>query len=815
MTLRSRIFSHAWLVVPALVGTFVLWTSNTRTERIDHVSGQPDWSVAVPAEDDSSATGYASGTRRLLVPEQNTDTYQWIAQTQQMIAIGDWRVRRIEFENAPYGRDTLAASPYRWWLGIVAGADHLFSGRSLPLSVEQAALKSDVALHLLLLVCATAFIFRQFGALPASLAAIAIGTIFPFSGGFLPGLLSSFALESSFALATILLLLAGLWSPNESGKTASRKTRLFFILSGVAGGIGMWINVRSAAPVLLGIFPGAVIASFLNRGAPMAPPWRAWAIAGAATSVAGYLIEFFPGHLSIQPGTNNPVMSLAWLGAGELLQRLTGWIRSGRSSWTRRDIIATVLAVLAIAVFPLVVSIADGQSVPGADPHETRLSPSSSVRAESFGDWLVRDGISNTAIVTVLPLSFLVLAAGLVAFQKSDPASRATVGLALGPAIVTLPFACSQLRYWNLVDVALIALLSVTIAATSRLRGTVFVRGLTGGGAALLLLAGLSETIPPANTTPPRPITQTETESLIARDLAHWITNRSAEGDPVVFTSPDLTSSLCHFGGIRGIGTIDSENADGMTALIKIASASTDREVMALVEVRKISHIVFPSWDTLLDQFMKLSQQAAGSTQNRAPTFLGGLRNWNIPPWLKPVPYHLPKIPGLDAHSIVVFEVVDEENEAVALGRQIDYFIEMGMPNRAVALHGKLREFSSQVSALIARAQIDLARRDVQSFETTKTNLLSALTSGFNRGLPWDRRVSLAILLADGKDFDRAREQTLLCLNTIDETGLRALTPRQIARFRSLCRIFELRIDDPDLDRLSLSLLPPELAERL
>jgi hypothetical protein len=104
-----------------------------------------------------------------------------------MFARREWRVRYIDYENAPFGREVFSTSPYRWWLGVIAGVDHVISGRPAGPSVEQAALVADPLLHLLFLVVATIFAAWQFGAYPAALLSIGMATIFPFAVGFLPG----------------------------------------------------------------------------------------------------------------------------------------------------------------------------------------------------------------------------------------------------------------------------------------------------------------------------------------------------------------------------------------------------------------------------------------------------------------------------------------------------------------------------------------------------------------------------------------------------------------------------------------------------
>src|ERR1019366_637856 len=149
MRFPSRSWSRAWILAPACALAFVVWTGGVRLQRVEFVSNIARGDARI---DPGSPTGYADGKRWLIVPEHNNPTYQWIEETQLMLARGDWRVRSADYENAPFGRDVHSASPYRWWLVLVAWCDHAVSGQPLGLCVERAALFADPLLHVLSLV---------------------------------------------------------------------------------------------------------------------------------------------------------------------------------------------------------------------------------------------------------------------------------------------------------------------------------------------------------------------------------------------------------------------------------------------------------------------------------------------------------------------------------------------------------------------------------------------------------------------------------------------------------------------------------------
>lgn len=117
----ARAVTLFWILLSAAAAWLAL-NQQARIERIRQVTAIPEWSVDAPATDPASPTGYASGSRRLILPEHNYRSFLWIAQTQQMLAEGRWRVRRFDFENAPHGRVANLPSPYAWWLGALARA---------------------------------------------------------------------------------------------------------------------------------------------------------------------------------------------------------------------------------------------------------------------------------------------------------------------------------------------------------------------------------------------------------------------------------------------------------------------------------------------------------------------------------------------------------------------------------------------------------------------------------------------------------------------------------------------------------------------
>jgi hypothetical protein len=179
------------------------------------------------------------------------------------------------------------------------------------------------------------------------------------------------------------------------------------------------------------------------------------------------------------------------------------------------------------------------------------------------------------------------------------------------------------------------------------------------------------------------------------------------------------------------------------------------------------------------------------------------------------VPYQFPTIAGLEGQSVTILEVVEDQDDAAAMSRTAEYFVEMGLLDAAASAGQSLRRFPADPGALAARAQVVFARGDTADFDRTIESLQRRLSSGADRVMPWDRRVSLAIVLARAKQPDLAREQVRRCLAEADEARLRTLTTDSLYRLQVLGKAYGLEFADHRLHELALELLPSDLRRRL
>ena len=812
-----RLSSFAWIAIPLCAIGFLLWVNQVRVRKIAYVS-----SVGEPAEAAAPSEGSATTVPQthLIVPEHINASYSWINQTRQMLAGREWRVRRVSYENAPFGHEVFASSPYRWWLGFIAWIDQSRAPKSIDQAVERAALFADPALHIALLVVTVIFVAGRFGAFAAALLAAGLVCLFPFAGDFSPGAPEERGFVHALEIWSVLPLVAGVRTLFSTIADAAKKAARWFFVAGVMGGFGLWISVANQVPVLVGIAVGALIAAWVSRSAIGAgatglariAPWRAWAFGGAVGTLAAYLIEFFPAHMGTwELRAVHPLYGVAWLGGGELVARLAGWIQTRKWQKSFRNIVVIVLAVAALASLPVGMCLAKNWGFWEADPVVTRLTKlTGGGVATSFWAWMVRDGITGAVAVTFLPVLLVVPAIWLMLRRASDAGARISIAVVLGPLAIAAGLAWERLSWWNDLDALLLVLLVASAAALSVTTKTRVSQWAYATLAVFVFFPGMVQLVPSTNPDQENALNEAEVTGLIERDLARWLAKHVGPNHALILAPHNQTISLNYYGGLPGLATLGWENRDGLAAAMRVVAATTPEEARELVNRRGITHIIIPSWDNYLDVY---TQMGMGRMDG---TFMNLLHQWVLPSWLRPVPYQLPVIAGFEGQTVTIFEVVeDEQDQASEMSRIVEYFIEMGqleIANNAVV---GLRKFPADLGALVARAQFEGSKNDTAAFARSVEQLRTRLAAKADRNLPWDRRVSLAIVLMRGKQTELAREQVRRCLNDLDEAKLRSLSTGTLYRLQVMNKAVGLSINDPKLRELALDLLPTDLRNRL
>ncbi len=807
--LRQRTF--LWLALCGAAVALLWWIDLAAVQRLKSVA---DRYTERPAPAADSPTGYTGGKRFLIPLDHNTESLQWIVQAQQLAEADSLRLREVGYDNAPRTRPVYSPSPYRWWL-LGLGQLRADAERPLGLAIEQGMLWADPVLHGLLMILVVGVLGWRFGLFTAAVAALLFGLSFSTLSAFYPGSPNDRGLATLGVIVSLLALLVGAsgWRP-----------RLMFVLSGVIGAFGLWVDPNRMTPVLGGIGLGGLFAAWwLARAGRKAAtgsaptvtlarlPWRGWALAGALATLAAWAAENVPDRWD--PRTLllreiHPLYALAWLGLGLVLARASAALTQGRAALRWVGVLELLSGLLAVAALPVAMGWTGQSGFLAGDAMSAQLSPiPGSERGVDFPDWLAREGVRLSFWALALPIVGSVIIALWGALRrKLDPEQSRLTLLLTGPVLVGLVVSWQQVSWW--MTTGSLAALLLCVLASQQTEGRSQVRLALAVGAALL--PSLIRVLPQVMPTARERLTFMEQRTLAERDLAYWLAKRTDDYRSVVLAPPEMVPALHYYGGVRGLGSPYQGNDEGFGAAVRISAATSPDEAEALATQRELSHIVLPNWDAFLDEYARLG---AAQPQN---TLVALLHNWLPPRWLRAVHHELPKIDGFEDNGAVIFEVVDVQDNATALSRLGEYFVETGRMRFALGISKTLEDsFPSDLGGLVARAQIAVALSDRVAFEKVMKQIIPYLEDARDGDLMWDRRVNLATLLMLAQERDYAIEQVQFCMDEVDEYLLRTVTPPTLYRFMLLCETLDEPFPEDYLREAALQQLTAEQRQAL
>ncbi len=295
---------------------------------------------------------------------RDPDAYTWLVLTRDLRESGQVRIRRTAVDNAPYGREVHWAQLPIWLLAALSFAFERLGDLPPATALELAGLTLMPMLGFTFFSAILLFLARQVGVLAALLTVLPMAvschyefhTLRPDHHGF----------QIAFATGSLLCLLGsglGLTQTTRNALPLQRipsaaSARRWFIASGLFGGLALWMGATVFAFVLCAIAAGLALAwgradtRNLPEEISIEPDlFRWWGLAGAASALMLYLVEYVPAPPAMRLEVNHPLYAACFGGTAECLRALARW-KSGRPWRPRADGLPAAAGLLAALTLP-------------------------------------------------------------------------------------------------------------------------------------------------------------------------------------------------------------------------------------------------------------------------------------------------------------------------------------------------------------------------------------------------------------------------------------------------------------------------------
>lgn len=794
----KTIMANRWLkrTVVALAAILcvsaVCWEDVVRCHWVAELSAQGN---PPPKPEVYSPTGYSRHQRYFLGAQLRGETFRWIVDAEGGSVPTQPAGDESEGDDVPRAMQHRAPSLYAGALNAIAWGGNLFWRLPHGIAVERAALVMPLVLQGLLLAVLVVVVALGFGAEVGGLFG-GLALLAPVvSNQLLPGVLEPRGAAVMLGAGALLAALVTLGGDNR----AARFPRLWIAFSAILGFVALWLDPAVGVPVILLIL-GARLAAIFLKGDRRELPWLWWAGVGVALTLVGcYCDRAVIGLKAAELRSIHPLYAAMWLGAGWLLYVAERMRRPNSSRWVAMLNLVVAGGLLGVPFYVQIARALSGWFFP-AFTIERLTALESTPAATNFLTWWSATG----ALQLVAVVGLIVFACGWGAFAgvrelRAKSGGAELLAFALALAIGATIYGAFRIRW--LVVAELLAFL-VGALAWKRCRAGTGV-GLRFGGyaawAALFAIAGLSR-LDSIRMARAESIGWGDLQALVYRDLAQWLVRHAPPGSVGILAPPDMTDSMEYHGNFRGL--ISTAPDEGNRALVasRILGAVLPEEAEALMKRRHITYLALPSWDQVLSRLVRTPEQ------QRKFALLPRLERWAPPRILKPIPYQIPPVKGMEGQQIALYRVVDPEDEALALSHLAEYFAEMGMEHLAKAAARILgQSFPRDPNAAIARALVFNAAHETADFEKEVPQVIAAPVDG-DGALDWDRQVARATVLALANRPKEAAEAVANCLQTASEARLYSLTPLEVFRLNVLARRYRLSYPTPALASLSTTL---------
>lgn len=593
---------------------------------------------------------------RQVIPARHADAQMWVRHALTAEETGVARVRFTTVDNAPVGREVHWSSGFLGVLRGGAAVHRMATGQTGALALERTLLWLNAALLIAAVVVLSAWAGRRAGAGAGVVVALAMVGHNRFYEGFAPGNVDHHGLVNSAVLGLLLGILfmgAGWWhaggtAPGALLPASYRQARQAAMLSGLCGGIGLWLSAAAVVPIIAiaGVAGLAVAWGFgpaaRREGAVFEPSlWQLWGRVGAGAACVFYLIEYAPSHLGLRLEVNHPLYALAWWGGAELVAQIAA-ARLGpteaAATIPRFRFTPLIGPLVAVSAVPLTIWLAGPAAFLVGDPFVGELRH------------FVAEGRSLPAFVRQLgvrPLLFdlalglLLVPAGWVVLRQRGAARIIAGWLGLIVALLLI-MTCFEVRWGRTAAAAQIAL-GLGLAAFAAGRISPRRRGWIIAGGALLLLAPAVQRIGVSlDENRQHRVAAGDLLQPLYRDIAATLRASQPEGDIILLANPNASAGVSYFGRFQSLGTLYWENAPGLRAAAEIYSAATENEALERLLARRVTHVAMISATNFLGEYYQLLHPGSAAADAKRSFGYRLAARQILPRWLQPVPYRLP-----------------------------------------------------------------------------------------------------------------------------------------------------------------------------
>ena len=550
----------------------------------------------------------------------DVDGNYWHLYALEMARTGRWRVRHVDYDNAPFGREMHWSSSYAWWLIALSWTRTVAAGGTVVENLPWASDWGEVILHALVAALFAAILWRRAGPVPAALGALLFSTLEAPARDFAFGRPDHHGMQDAAMLLLAACMARGLWPGEE-------RARLWMAASGALAGVALWLGATFGfIPALAAACGGMALPWLLRDGADAIrtmPLWRWWGCTGALVSLLFYAIEYAPGPWPFRLETNHPLYALALAGLGELAARTQSLRRAPREALHPGFLLATLAVVqLPVTILLLPVSL--------YTPRDPVIKGLVAIGQES-SPILSAEGPEHLCYFGAIALVLFAVAALRWRHREDGMAAHHVPLLAL--ALIACMLGGAMMRAAGLTAAgALMAwVFTRSPAMPRRLRAVeIFSLSLAASGAAWAFAASR-----PAAPT----YTSVEADWHAVRDVALVLRDQGGP-PPLVMTDNSNTNYvfLHDIAGGRIVSALFWECTDGLRDMRDFWLATDDAEALRICRRRGVTHVLLNARPGLI-----ATQLAAGGIEpdpadmRRRMVARLVLDDLAPPPWLRRV----------------------------------------------------------------------------------------------------------------------------------------------------------------------------------